>query len=136
MALTHGYYYIDIGYPGFSSGNEKYLDLITTSTQRADGKSYLIGLGIEKRLKEMNIKYRRFHYDYELSNPMYNLRLNAFTSIGLGNSYMGGANYTWDTLDNIDYEKMEDIGQIILDTITMNPHLMDNKALGKENGHD
>ncbi|MEG0133229.1 MAG: ABC transporter permease subunit [Clostridium sp.] len=123
MAMSHGYYYFDISYPGYVK--DKYLNLITFPAQRADKSNYLMGLEIEKRFKQMDVKYKRFHNDYTTTRAMYYLRLNAFSCIGVGNPSIDGINSSIDTIGNINYEKMESIGQIILDTMTMNSHIMD-----------
>lgn len=123
MALTHGYYFFDISYPGYNE--DKYLNLITLPSQRADGKNYLVGLDIEKRFKQMNIKYRRFHYDYNISEALIHLRLNALTSIGIGNPSTGAVNTSRDNIESINYKRLEEIGQTIVDTMTMNSHIMD-----------
>lgn len=132
MANKHGYYYIDINYPGYN--RDKYLNLITLPAQRTDGNNYLVGLGIEKRFKQMDIKYRRFHYGMRNSGAMIQMPLNALTSIGLGNPSTEGINTARDNLDNINYQRMEDIGQTILDTLTMNTHIMEHKAFVGQKG--
>lgn len=124
MAMTHGYYYFDISYPGFN-GNEKHLNLITFPAQIAGKNNYLIGMGMEKRLKNMNIKYRRFHYDFTSTNSLQVMRLNALTSVGVGNPSTAGINSSFDTMENINYKRLNSIGQVIIDTMTMNPHIMD-----------
>lgn len=134
MAVSHGYYYFDISYPGYNE--DKYLNLITIPAQRADGNNYLVGLQMEKRLKQMGVKYQRFHYDFNMTNALNNMSLNALTSVSVGNPSTWVLNSTIDNLENINYERMEDIGQTILDTMTMKSHIMDYKALEKENSHD
>lgn len=123
MALTHGYYYFDISYPGYTW--DKSLNLIAFPSQSADKSNYLLSLEIEKRLKNINSKYQRFHYDMVNSKAILQMRLNALTSVGLGNPSTFGINSQMDNLDNINYERMKEIGQIIIDTMTMNPHIME-----------
>lgn len=123
MALKDGFYYLDIGYPGYN--DQKVLSMTTMPAQRANGKNYLIGLEMEKRLKEMKVDYRRFHYDYGASTALNYMRLNATTSIGVGDSYVGGMNTPLDTSDQIHYKHMETIGQLVVDTLTMVPQIMD-----------
>lgn len=125
MALDHGYYYLDITYPGFDVNNREDFNVVTFPPQRGDKSSYLMGLGIEKRLKQMDIKYRRFHSDYRTSMAMRNMRLNALASVAFGTTEVFGLNTDVDHIDNINYERMEDIGQMIVDTITMNPYIME-----------
>lgn len=122
MALGEGFYYLDIGYP--SPIGQETLSMTTMPAQRANGKSYLIGLEMEKRLKEMKIEYKRFHYDYGASFALNYMRLNSTTSVGIGESYVYGMNTSYDTADQINYEHMETIGQLVVDTITMIPHIM------------
>lgn len=123
MALKHGYYYYDIAYPGIKDSKE-YLNLITFPAQRADKSSYLMGLNMEKRLKEMDIKYRRFFSGYSTTMATRHMRLNALTTVGLGSTNTEFLNTDIDNLDNINYKKIEQIGQIMVDTITMNPYTM------------
>ncbi len=84
-----------------------------------------MGLGMEKRLKQMDVKYQRFHNDYTTTKAMNNLSLNALSSVAIGNSSTEGVNSSIDILENVNYKKMKDIGQIILDTMTMNSYMMD-----------
>ena len=123
MAMTHGYYYFDISYPGYNK--DKNLSLITFPAQRAEKSNYLMGLEIEKRLKQMDVKYERFHYNFSTTSALTNLRLNALSSVGVGNPTTDGINSNIDNMENINYKRMEDIGQIIVDTITMNSHIVD-----------
>ncbi|MEG1255081.1 ABC transporter permease subunit [Clostridium sp.] len=123
MAIEDGYYYFDISYPGYSE--DKDLNLITFPAQRADKSNYLMGLEIEKRFKQMDVRYQRFHNDYTTTKALINLRLNTLSSFGIGNPSIDGVNSSIDNMENINYKRMESIGQIILDTMTMNSHIMD-----------
>jgi len=123
MAISHKYYYFDISYPGYSK--DENLNIMTAKTQVGDKSNYLMGLEMEKRLKQMDVKYQRFHNDYTTTKAMNKLSLNALSSVAVGNSSIDGVNSSIDILENINYKKMDDIGQIILDTMTMNPHIMD-----------
>jgi ABC-type dipeptide/oligopeptide/nickel transport system permease subunit len=123
MAISHKYYYFDISYPGYSK--DENLNIMTAKAQIGDKSNYLMGLQMEKRLKQMDVKYQRFHNDYATTKAMNNLSLNALSSVSVGNYSIDGVNSSIDILENINYKKMDDIGQIILDTMTMNPHIMD-----------
>lgn len=118
-----GYYYFDIAYPGYRE--DKKLDFITFPNEMINKNTYLMGTEIEKRLKHNDVKYERRYDDYGISLPIYYLKLNALSTVGIGNSFIGGVNRSFDRIDNINYERMEDIGQIIVDTMTMNSHIMD-----------
>ena len=72
----------------------------------------------------MKIDYRRFHYDYGATPALDYLRLNASTSIGVGNANIGGINTQFDSLENLDVDRFEEMGQLIVDTLTMTPHLI------------
>lgn len=123
MANSHQYYYFDISYPGFSEDKE--LNLITFPAQRADSSNYLMDLEIEKRLKQMNVEYERYHYDYISTKALNHMRLNALASVGIGNPSTYGINGTRDTLENISYKGIKNIGQTIVDIMTMNPYIME-----------
>lgn len=123
MALKHGYYYFDIAYPGIEDKKEPF-NLITFPAQRADKNSYLMGLNIEKRLRDKDIKYRRYFSGYSTTMATRHMRLNALTTVGFGSTNNSFVNTDKDNLDNINYKKIEEIGQIMIDTITMNPYTM------------
>ncbi|MEG2018535.1 MAG: M28 family peptidase [Clostridium sp.] len=123
MALEHGYYYFDISLPGYKE--DKNLNLITLPAQLADSNNYLMGLGIQERLRELDVDFKRFFYDYETSKGVYNMRTNALTTVGLGNPSTWGINSPKDDIENINLRRMKDIGQIILDTFTMNEYMKD-----------
>jgi len=53
------------------------------------------------------------------------LRLNALSSVGIGNPSTEGVNSNIDIIENINYKRMESIGQILVDTMTMNSYMMD-----------
>lgn len=126
MAMTSGFYYIDINYPGYQDSET--LEITTLPAQRANGKNYLIGLEMEDRLEEMGIKYHRYHYEYGMTESLAYLRLNALTSLGIGNYGNTGTDFEWDTYDHLNLETMQAMGQLIVDTLTMNPYLMNNGA--------
>ena len=122
MATTYGYYYFNISYPGYNE--DKYLNVINMPAQRADRNNYLLGLEMEKRLKQWDVDYRRFHYNYSTTRVMMRMRLNALTSVEIGNPSTR-INSIWDTMENINYKRMEVIGQAIVDAMTMNPYIME-----------
>ena len=124
MSMAHGFYYIDIAYPGYAEQDT--LNLTTLPAQRANGKNYLIGLEMEERLKEMDVKYRRYHYEYAMTEQLQNMRLNALTSIGVGNTNNMSINGPYDEIGNLSVERIDAIGQLILDTLTMNEFMMNN----------
>jgi len=123
MAFKHGYYYLDISYPGYR--DDKDLKFITFPAQLVDKNTYLMGMEMEKRLKQLDVKFRRFHASYDITKALALLRLNGMASIGLGNYSINEINSAVDIAENINCEIMEDMGQIILDTVTMNSYLVD-----------
>jgi len=123
MVNSHGYYYFDVSYPGTS--DEKYLNLVSYPAQRADKSNYLLGLEIEKRLKAMNVKYLRFRYNLRPTKALRHMRLNALTSVGIGNSTTTAVNNKYDDPGNIDYSRFYAIGQALVDVLTMNPYIME-----------
>lgn len=122
MAFNHGYYYFDISYPGYNE--DKNLNLITIPAQLADSNNYLMGLEIQERLSQMNINFKRYFYDYSTSKTVRNMCWNSLTTVAFGNPSTGGINTSYDNMKNINLDRMEEIGQIILDTITMNKYMM------------
>lgn len=123
LAMADGYYYFDISYPGYKE--DKDLNLITFPAQIAENSNYLMGLEMEKRFKQLDVRYQRFHENYTTTNALINLRLNALSSVGIGNSSTEGVNSSIDNIENINYRRMESIGQILVDTMTMNSYMMD-----------
>ncbi|GEM_PF-3215372 len=123
MAMSHVYYYFDISYPGYQE--DKDLNLITFPAQIAENSNYLMGLEIEKRFRQLDVRYQRFHENYATTNALINMRLNALSSVGIGNSSTEGVNSGIDSIENINYKRMESIGQILVDTMTMNSYMMD-----------
>jgi len=73
----------------------------------------------------MDVRYQRFHHNYRTTNALINLSLNALSSVGVGNPSTEGVNSSIDTIENINYKTMESIGQIIVDTMTMNSYMID-----------
>lgn len=123
MVNTHGYYYFDISYPGFTG--EKYLNLVSYPAQRADKSNYLLGLEIEKRLKAMDVKYMRYRYNLRPTNALRHMRLNALTSVGIGNNNTRDINTAYDRPDTIDQDRFHSIGQALVDALTINPYIME-----------
>lgn len=124
MALSHGYYYIDIAFPGYT--NYSPLEFLVLPSQRpdTDGQSYLIGLDMEKRFKQLGVEYRRLHYDYTSTNALRAMNLNAITSLGVGNMY--AFEYEGDDeFSVVDFEKLNNMGQIIIDILTMEARIME-----------
>lgn len=124
MALSHGYYYIDISFPGYI--DQPILEFMVLPSQRpdTDGQSYLIGLDMEKRFKQVGVKYKRHHYVYSASKALQDLNLNAITSLGVGSTYV----YEYegdDELSSVNFVKLENMGQILIDILTMEPRIME-----------
>lgn len=137
MVLTGGYYYYEIGYAGI--GNEKTISLVTFPAQGGRKPSYLIGTQMEHLLKDMKVPYRRFQSIYANTNSSSSLgvfdmvtrstldmRLNAFFSVGIGQSHVQDMGTDRDDLSNINMKRFISIGQVMLDNLTMNPYLMDD----------
>ena len=126
MAMNHGYYYIDITVPGYIGHDV--LEFVVLPSQRpdTDGQSYLIGLDMEKRFKQLGIKYKRYHYPEYASGPLKAMRLNAIATLGLGSPYITiPDDMDLDDIENINIEKLENMGQAIIDTLTMDPRIME-----------
>lgn len=123
MALNSGYYYIDVN--KVESVENDDMEFMLIPAQRADGNSYLIGLDMEKRFKQLGIDYKRYHYwDYS-SNALRQLRLNALTSLGIGKPYPSTSNTDMDTMDKLSLGNLKDIGQMIVDVFTMDSRIME-----------
>jgi len=121
--MNKGYFYFDISYPGYLQ--DKALNLITFPAQRADKNTYLMGLEVEERLKDMGVKHRRFHYNFSTSRAVRHMRLNALTTTAFGNPSTEWMNTSNDLYEKINFERMTEIGQILIDTITMNSYIME-----------
>ncbi len=137
LTLGGGYVYFDVGYPGFEK-EIKELNLVTFPAQMGKEGSYHLGNKIETSLKKRNIKYRRYQNIYSSSNftvpygryeiasrALFNMRLNSNLSVGVGSSHVYDMYTEKDKLENIDKKKVKQIGQTILDALTMNEYLMD-----------
>ncbi len=137
LTLGGGYVYFDIGYPGFK--NEiKELNLVTFPAQMGKEGSFHLGNEIETSLKKSNIKYRRYQNIYSssqfsvpygrfeiASRALFNMRLNSNLSVGVGSSHIYDMYTDKDKMENIDQKRTKEIGQTILDALTMNEYLMD-----------
>ncbi len=146
LTLDGGYVYFDIGYPGFE--NEiKELPLVTFPAQMGKEGSYHVGNTIENSLKKSNVKYRRYQNIYSLSSfatpygryeiasrALFNMRLNSNLSVGFGSAHIYDMYTEKDKLENIDEDKVQQIGQAILDALTMNEYLMGEPASVKKSG--
>ncbi|WP_404988966.1 ABC transporter permease subunit [Clostridium culturomicium] len=122
MAFRHGYYYFDISYPGYKE--DKDLNLKTIPAQLVDSNNYLMGLEIQERLRQLNVKFKRHFYDYNNSKSVSNMCWNSLTTVALGNSSTWGINTDQDNMKNVNINRMDEVGQIILDTLTMNKYMM------------
>lgn len=118
-----GYYYFDLAYP--TMVEENFINIISTPAQIRGAKNYLMTLEMEKRLKRLNMKYNRFRYAPWTSNGMHQLNINALSSVALGSPTPVGFYTNKDNLNSLDYKKIKAMGQLILDTLTMNPYVMD-----------
>lgn len=116
------YTYIDVGYTGNKSVDR--LDINIMHGQKRSHTSYLIRSSLSQRLQELDIDYRMFNASYrQTTNSLYRMNMNSIFSMGFGGTYYPDINSKEDNLGNINYENMSNLGQIIVDTITMNPHL-------------
>lgn len=122
MAFNNGYYYLDIGYPGYKE--DKDLNLVTIPAQMIDSNNYLMGLGIQERLREMDVSFKRFFYDYYTNKGVNNMCWNSLTTAAFGNPGTWGINTSKDNMESVNFERMKEIGQIILDTLTMNEYML------------
>ncbi len=146
LTLGGGYVYFDIGYPGFE--NEiKELPLVTFPAQMGKEGSFHVGNTIENSLKKSNVKYRRYQNIYSSSNfatpygryeiasrALFNMRLNSNLSVGFGSAHIYDMYTKKDKLENIDRDKVHDIGQAILDALTMNEYLIGDPDAVKNQG--
>lgn len=125
MALSHGYYYIDMAFPGYT--DYPVLEFMVLPSQRpdTDGQSYLIGLDMEKRFKQLGVKYKRYHYPHTATNALQVMNLNAITSLGIGSKYASQEFQGQDEFSLINYEKLENMGQILIDILTMEARIME-----------
>lgn len=135
MVGNGGYYYYEIDFAGL--GKNKDLSLVTFPAQGGRKPSYLIGTQMEKILRDMKVPYRRFQSIYSntssssslgvfdmVTRSALNLRLNAFFTVGIGKSHVHEMATEKDSLENLNRYNMKNIGQVMLDSLTMNPYLM------------
>jgi len=135
MVVNGGYYYYEIDFAGLGKGKD--LSLVTFPAQGGRKPSYLIGTQMEKILKDMKVPYRRFQSIYSnttsssslgvfdmVTRSALNLRLNAFFTVGIGQSHVHEMGTDKDSLENLNRNNMSNIGQVVLDSLTMNPYLM------------
>lgn len=138
MVVDGGYYYYEIDFAGLGKGKD--LSLVTFPAQGGRKPSYLIGTQMEKMLKDMKVPYRRFQSIYSntssssslgvfdmVTRSALNLRLNAFFTVGIGQSHVHEMGTDKDRLENLNRDNLNNIGQVVLDSLTMNPYLMGEK---------
>ena len=80
---------------------------------------------MDKRLKDLDIKSERYNESYSLSKALMEMQLNARSTISVGINQSWSYNDKHDKLENVNFKNMKNIGQIIIDTLTMNSHVMD-----------
>lgn len=120
------YTYIDVGYTGDQSADR--MDINIMHGQKRSQTSYLIRTSLSNRLQDLDIDYRMFNASYrQTTNSLYRMNMNSIFSMGLGGTYYPYMNRKEDVVENIDFEYLEDLGQIIVDTITMNPHMKESQ---------
>lgn len=120
------YIYIDVGYTGDKSVGR--LDINVMHGQKRSHTSYLIRSSLSQRLQELDIDYRMFNAsNRQTSNSLYRMNLNSMFSMGFGGSYYPYINTKEDHIGNINFDNMKNLGQTIVDTITMNPHLKESQ---------
>ncbi len=120
------YTYIEMGYTG--SENMDQLEINIMHGQKRSEASYLMRTSLSQRLQDLGIDYRMFDASHRwTTNSLYRMNMNSIFSMGFGGTYFSYMNRKEDHLETINLGKMEDLGQIILDTITMNPHLKESQ---------
>ena len=120
------YTYIDVGYTGDDSADQ--MDINIMHGQKRSQTSYLIRMSLSNRLQDLDIDYRMFNASYrQTTNSLYRMNMNSIFSMGLGGTYYPSMNRKEDVVESINYENLENLGQIIVDTITMNPHMKESQ---------
>lgn len=126
MTLSDGYYYIDISFPGYDYDQLLEFAVLPSQKPDTDGQSYLIGLDMEKRLKQLDVDYKRIHYTGGYASSILEvISLNSITSIGVGSPHSGVSDFEMNDIEELNLQKLNDMGQIIIDILTMNPRIME-----------
>ncbi|NBG89472.1 ABC transporter permease subunit [Isachenkonia alkalipeptolytica] len=120
------YNYIDVGY----TGNEdlEQLEINIMHGQKRSDRSYLMRTSLSERLQDLGVDYRMFDASQRwargsTSHALYGMNMNSQFSLGFGSNYFSYINHRDADMDTVNFEYMENMGQIIVDSITMNPHL-------------
>ncbi len=120
------YNYIDVGYTG--KENVDQLEINIMHGQKRSDNSYLMRTSLTQRLQELGIDYRMFDASQRwargsTSHALYAMNMNSQFSLGFGSNYYSYINHVDAHREAINFEYMENMGQIIVDSITMNSHL-------------
>ncbi len=120
------YNYIDIGFIGDKDLNQ--LEINIMHGQKRSDRSYLMRSSLSQRLNELGIDYRMFDASQRwargaTSHALYGMNMNSQFSLGFGSSYYTYINRKEADINAVNFQYMENMGQIIVDSITMNPHL-------------
>lgn len=120
------YNYIDVGYTG--DENVDQLEINIMHGQKRSDRSYLMRTSLSQRLQELGIDYRMFDASQRwakgsTSHALYGMNMNSEFSMGFGSNYFSYINHVDSDINAVNLEYMENMGQIIVDTITMNSHL-------------
>lgn len=124
MAFDNGYYYFDVGNAGSSVYNDS-LVVVSLPAQTSNKRNYPMILEIDKRLKELDVDFARYNRYYDTSNALGALYLNARSTLSIGTPMEVFPYNIEDNMDNVNYKLMDQIGQIYIDILTMNEHVMD-----------
>lgn len=106
--------YFDVGYA--SSEKRVNLDIATSTLNELQVNTYSITEGINSRLKKQNIPYA---YRTSSSRTFRNIGINLSLKIAAGSGQTTIIDTKNDTIENINQKQMKNIGQVIVDLITM-----------------
>ncbi len=114
------YTYIEVGYTGNNQVNR--MDINFVNGKGPGRESYFARDELLKRLNDLNVDYRMFYDNRRMTNySLYSVSINSEFSMRFGGMYFPFMNLREDTIDEVNEDYMKDLGQIILDTVTLNP---------------
>jgi len=115
------YTYIEVGYAGNDHLNK--MDVNFVNGKGPGRESYFARDEVLKRLSDLNIDYRMFYDNRRLTNySLYSLSINSEFTMRFGGLYYPFMNRKEDELHSVNLNSMREIGQVIIDTVSLNPY--------------